>query len=479
MRPAAFAMCCAVSLTLAACSGDIGSRAGDGGPPDAASCGDAGDAAAPAPDAPATDAPAPGDAPASGDAPAGADAAPAATGCAPLPAPTGAVIDVTPAQVASLTTIVSGAAAGATIRFADGTYSLGGAYLWVAQPGVTLRSASGQRDAVILDGEYASTEVITVAANDVTVADLTIRRPNTHGIHVVSTAAGDTLRTRIYNVRIVDPAEQAIKINSGSAGKWVDDGEIACSRLELTDTGRPHVNPVNGGCYTGGVDGHDARGWTVRDNHIEGFWCPSGLSEHGVHFWTGSRDTLVERNVLRDNARAIGFGLNNPGTGRTYTDDPCPGVAATPDHYRGVIRNNFVAVARAELFASAAGADCAICLWSACRVKVVHNSIVATGAMFNAVEWRFAASTGIEVTNNLATHALMQRENAAATLTTNLQPAPLTLFVDAAGGDLHLAPGAAAAAAVGAGTPLAAGVCDDDIDADPRTSPPDLGADER
>lgn len=34
-----------------------------------------------------------------------------------------------------------------------------------------------------------------------------------------------------------------------------------------------------------------------------------GAPEHGIHFWTGSRGTLVERNLLKNNARAIGFGL--------------------------------------------------------------------------------------------------------------------------------------------------------------------------
>ena len=126
-----------------------------------------------------------------------------------------------------------------------------------------------------------------------TIADLTIREAATHPIHVVSTDGADTINTLIYNVHIVDPREQAIKINPNQGGYFVDDGEIACSHIELTDTGRSNVQPNPGGCYTGGVDAHQAWGWIIRDNVIEGFWCNTGLSEHAVHCWRGCRDTVV------------------------------------------------------------------------------------------------------------------------------------------------------------------------------------------
>ncbi|MCD6400417.1 MAG: hypothetical protein J7L73_00680, partial [Anaerolineales bacterium] len=118
-----------------------------------------------------------------------------------------------------------------------------------------------------------------------------------------------------YNVHIIDPGEQAIKINPVDNEHFPDYGTVACSHIELTDSGRTHIR---NNCYTGGIDAHRARGWVVRDNLIEGFWCASGLSEHAVHFWKGSRGTLVERNDLDNNARGIGFGLIESGEGRTY-----------------------------------------------------------------------------------------------------------------------------------------------------------------
>ncbi|MDX9720840.1 MAG: hypothetical protein RBU37_08825 [Myxococcota bacterium] len=401
---------------------------------------------------------------------------PPASGCPALPPASGTIIAVEPSQTAQLRGIVAAAAEGSTILFADGHYHLGGEYIWIDIPGLTLRSASGNREAVILDGDYETTEIITIAASNVTIADLSLRRAYTHPIHV-TTAGSDVVNTLIYNVAITDPREQAIKINPGSGG-FPDAGEIACSHLSLSDEGRPQVNPTSGGCYTGGVDAHQARGWVIRDNQIEGFWCPNGLSEHAIHLWRGCRDTLVMRNVLRDNARGIGFGLASSGEARSYVDAPCPTATGSyVDHYGGIIRNNVVFASRPELFASGSGFDCGICLWSACEAQVLHNSVVSTGPNFSSIEWRFSGASGNVVANNLVSHPLRERDGASATQLGNLGEAALSLFVDGAGGDLHLADGASA---IDQGVVLEPGLCDDDVDGEARLDgAPDVGADER
>ncbi len=398
--------------------------------------------------------------------------------CPPLPPPSGTTVTVS--SEGELWNAVNNASPGTTVLIANGTYNLAsnGYYLWIDTPGLTLRSASGDREAVVLDDNYQGSETITVAASDVTIADLTIKRARTHPIHVVSTDSGNTLNTLIYNVHIIDPGQQAIKVNPHSAKVYyADSGEIACSRIELTDAGRPKIWEINGSCYTGGVDVHQAWGWEIRDNHIEGFWCQQGLSEHAIHLWTGSRDTLVERNILTDNARGVGFGLLQSGIGRTYSDNPCPAASGYVDHYGGIIRNNFVHASRAGLFASDSGFDCGICLAQACNAKVLHNTVVSTSAPFSSIEWRFA-NTSAEITNNLVSHNLRERDGASAVLAGNLQNAPPNLFADAAAGDLYLLAGAAAA--IDQGAPLAAGLCDEDIDGDvrPLGSARDIGADE-
>ncbi len=401
----------------------------------------------------------------------------AAANCDALAKPVGNVINVTVAQAGQLQGIVSGAQSGDTISLADGTYTLNGAFLYFKTPNVTLRSTSGNRKAVILDGNYQGTEIVTVAASNVTIADLTIQKAYTHPIHVTTSGNSDTLNTLIYNVHIIDPREQAIKINPDYGNAFVDYGEIACSHLELTDQGRPLVQPVPDGCYTGGVDAHQARGWVIRDNRIEGFWCNTGISEHAVHCWYGCRDTVVERNVLVNNARGVGFGLLNSGTARTYADNPCPAAGnGYVGHYDGIVRNNFIFANDQGLLQSPNGFDCGICFWSACGAKAVHNTVVSTGPNFSSIEWRFSTSTGVEITNNIATHPLLERNSASATQAGNLENAQLSLFLDGGAGKLHLAAGASAAIDQGVSVP--AGVCDDDIDNEARSGPRDIGADE-
>jgi hypothetical protein len=387
--------------------------------------------------------------------------------CPPLAIPTGRVVSVS--SVAGLESAVNNALAGDTISIADGVYNLDGVYLLIDTPNVTLRSASGNREAVVLDGNYVTTEIIQIVASNVTIADLTLREAYDHPIHVMSSSTADTVGTLIYNVHVVDPGEQAIKINPhtmDNALYFPDDGEIACSHIELTDAGRPRIR---NNCYTGGIDGHQARDWVIRDNVIEGFWCPTGLSEHGVHMWVSCRDTRVERNVFRDNARGIGFGK------RVYSDDPCPSAGGGyVDHYGGIIRNNFVFAGDGALFSSQDGFDCGICLWQACGARVLHNTVASTQLPFSSIEWRFD-HTDVDLVNNLVSHNLRDR-GGSADLEGNLTNASLASFVDGAGGDLHLASTATAAI----DQVIAPSDVSGDIDGDLRPIGPasDVGADE-
>lgn len=393
--------------------------------------------------------------------------------CEPLPPPAGNVIFVDPSQVSFLYYAVCNANPGDTILLGDGTYSLNGLYLWVSAADVSIRSASGNREAVILDGNYQTTEIIHIAASNVTVADLTLKRPYFHAIHVEPPTDGDIFDTLIYNVRILDPGQQAIKINQNGT-YFADYGKISCCRIELTDTGRSKIWEINGSCYTGGIDAHQSQGWVIQNNVIEGFWCENGLSEHGIHLWRGCRDTLVERNQLIDNARGIGFGLLENGSGRTYDDNPCPG-ASYVGHYDGIIRNNFVFQTRVELRDSEAGFDCGICLWQACGPRVLHNTVVSAADPFSSIEWRFS-NTNAVITNNLISHNFMERDAATAFLEGNLDYQPLSLFIDGPGGDLHLTENASVA--VNQGVLIGNDLCVDDIDTDIRGFRPDIGADE-
>jgi hypothetical protein len=411
-----------------------------------------------------------------GGADAGMGGIPVLPGCDALPAPEGTIVEIGPRD--DLPGAVSAAAPGTTILLEDGSYDLTGSTVWVATDGIAIRGKSGDASAVVLEGGYdtAAGGLISIAdASNVTVADLTIRQPRYHAIHVTGTAAPAD-NALVYNVRIFDPGEQAIKINTGGNGFFADDGTVACSYLELTPAGRAQVEQYEAAgshCYTGGVDGHQAEGWVIRDNTITGFWCGNAdISEHAVHFWTGSRGTRVERNRLVDNARAVGFGLDS--SGRSYDDDPCLGVP-TAGHFLGVIANNFIAATDPDLFASPNGADSGIALWYACGVTVAHNTIAMSDAPYSAIEWRFDTTSAL-VVNNLTTHSLVPREEATATTVGNLENVAAVEFVDLAAHDLHLSEGATA---IGAGDAQGTTLAPDDIDGDVRPATPDVGADQR
>ena len=275
----------------------------------------------------------------------------------------------------------------------------------------------------------------------------------------------------LHNLGIIDPGQQAVKINPNDNG-YADFGTIECNLIQLTDTGR---SAIRDNCYTGGIDAHQAWGWQVRRNRIEGFWCAQGLSEHGIHFWRASRGTLVEENVIVDCARGIGFGLGESGGGRDYPDDPYPG-AGYLGHIDGRIRNNFVAASNAGLLASEYGFDTGIALEQARGTEVYHNSIASTQTpRSSSIEWRWS-NTLAEIANNLASSILKPRNSAVANLVGNLPDAPLAWFEVIAAGDLHLT--AQATGAVDQGVLLPAGSADTDIDGQLRDTTPDVGADE-
>jgi hypothetical protein len=400
--------------------------------------------------------------------------------CPALPAAIGTVITVS--TVPELVSAVNHASSGETIAILDGVYEMDGAYLRMDIPGVTLRSASGIRDAVVLDGNYLTTEIIQIVASNVTVADLTLREAYYHPIHVSTNAdldpVVDVTGTLIYNVYIIDPRQQGIKINPNpalNATAFADDGVIACSHIELTDEGRTHVS----GCYTGGIDAHQAQGWTIRDNLIEGFWCPTGLSEHAIHMWRSCKDTLILRNDLRNNARGVGLGLTTTGSGyRTYPGFTCPDASGYVDDYGGSVVNNVISAFDSGLFASQSGFDCGICFWNACDSRAYHNTIFTAnpGATFSGIEWRFPNTTA-EIYNNLSNEVMWGRENATGILGGNETGAAESWFVNPAGFDFHLKLSAVLAIDQGVGL---AGVTED-YEGDPRPSGGgyDIGADER
>lgn len=396
-----------------------------------------------------------------GPAPATGIQARAASLCPALPAPTGPVVRV--ATAAQLQDAVRRVVSNTTILLADGTYDLSATLVFRSVLHVTLRGASGRRDAVVLRGRGMSNAahggvphlVAVYDADDITVADLTLRDAYYHLIQVHGEDGPQ--RPRFYNLRLVDAGEQFIKGSTDGTRpdrRYADGGEVACSTFEYTDRAR--------GGYTNGVDLLAVAGWTIRDNVFRRIRAPRGqLAGPAVLVWRNSRDTVVERNRIIECDRGIALGLSPP-------DRHSREGGGRWDHQGGVIRNNFV---------SRTGAgDVGITVNFAREFRIQHNTVVLGRSFPWTIEYRFAGSRGF-VANNLTDGPIQARDGADAELAGNLTTATRAWFVDPAGGDLHLSP--AAGAAVDRAAP--GGGVADDIDGDGRPAGPasDVGADER
>jgi len=420
----------------------------------------------------------------------------AARGAAIIAA-TGSTITVSPAgdgqvmvdgSMRTLRQVVSNASDGDTVLLENGTYVLPSAEagsftgLYFTTPNVTLRSASGDAAAVIIDSDYrdlgGASATITVAAEGVVLADITVQRSVFHLIHLW--ADGDD--AVVHNVHLVDGGQQFLKASPGG-GEFVDRAEISCSSFRMTTAGRDNVwgyGPSDGSttCYTGGIDTHDARNWNVHDNRFEGIYCNAGgverpvhgmspgerggqtytggLSEHAIHMWDSEAGSghVIERNAIINCARGIGLGLR-------------------AEVYGTVIRNNMV-------FSEHAGSrehDVGIIVERAHDTQVDNNTVIFTSdaAYTSAIEYRWGSTAGLDVRNNLTSHRIRARNDADATLASNVTDADPSWFASAASGDLHLA-SCDEARVVGAGVVLDSVTTD--FDGESRGTANDVGADD-
>lgn len=368
----------------------------------------------------------------------------------PLPAPSGSVVNVS--TVGALQAAVGSLTSNRTIVIAPGTYQLTST-LWVngTFTNVTIRGATNDPDDVVLVGKGMGIADAAVpfgiwsggSVTSLTIANLTIRDIYQHPI--VFNAGTES--PRVYNVRLVNAGQQFLKANPDGSGGGVDNGLVEYSTFEYTNTAP--------GDYTNAVDVHRGRDWIIRHNLFRRIRAPQGqLAGPAILMWNGSSGTIAEGNTFIDCQRDIAFGL----------------VQRTPDdHSGGIIRNNVI-VRHAGM-----GGDVAIGVFDSPGTIVVHNTVLLNGQYPNAIEYRFANTSGVRIVNNLADARAQARDGASASLQGNVWTAAPSWFVNPTAGDLHLESAASLAIDRGVATSDAA----DDWDGEPRTGAPDVGADER
>ncbi len=337
-----------------------------------------------------------------------------------------------------------------TIVLGKGVYTLSDT-LRITAPYVTLAGSPAARGDTIVQGDGMSDSahigvLVRVAGAHFELRDLTLQRSRYHLIQIAGESKADA--PLIHNCILRDSYQQMIKVSISRAHREAssDGGLVENCVFEYTAGIGPQY-------YIGGIDAHGSKRWTVRGNIFRSIASPSlAIAEFAVHFWDGSADDIVERNLIVNCDRGIGFGLDSG-----------------PNH-GGIIRNNMI------YHASGSGlfADAGIALTNSPGTQVYNNTVFFDNDYPRAIEYRFPQTTGVLIANNLVNRAIAARNGASGIVVHNVTSARADWFVDAGGGDLHLA--SARPEVLGAGEQIAGLV--DDIDGRRRTggTNPDIGA---
>jgi hypothetical protein len=340
-----------------------------------------------------------------------------------LDAPAGRVVRVR--SEPELQAAVRGLRSNTTILIAPGTYRLTNTLQ--IQGGVTnvaLRGAAADRTSVVLRGRGMSQKDfggvphgISVAhASDVLLANFSVGDVWFHPITLQGQFG--CKRVRMFNLRLFDAGEQFLKSNPGKDGHGADDCTVEHCVFEFSDTSRHW--------YTQGMSVHGVSNWVVRNNLFRNIRGPKHDPNVGpcIDFWKGSRNTLVEGNVLVDCRMGIRFGVFNTGK-----------VKGVHDHEGGIIRNNLIWRQPDAVL----NPDGGILVWDSPGTKILHNTVILNGTYTNgAIEYRW--SDDIVVANNLTDARIWKREEASGKEANNVVIKDYEIFKDAAAANLHLAP---------------------------------------
>lgn len=373
-----------------------------------------------------------------------------------LPQPTGTIVRVS--TTAELTEALAHAEPGTTILLADGVYPIT-KHLRIRQDRIALRSQSGNRRKVILDGSAGGPHddmIIMRGAKDVLIADLTLRNCRHYAIKM----DGDSgiHRPRIYNVKLHNvwtrgvkgtdpgynyhdpdqqpPAEATRKIRpTGGSIRYC---------LFVNDTIKPYHDDGFNGDYVGGIDMMGLKDWVIADNVFIGLRGKNGKGRGAIFTWVASEGVISERNIFVNCDRSICYG--NP--------------SGPPLHMTGgIVRNNVIVNGRFAAVEMIRTRDTA----------VYNNSIWATDMTHDTVSF-FQGSQGARFYNNLVhgwVHCPAELDRAHNVI------GDLTgYFVNPEVGDLRLT--SKAAAAIGRAQPLAD--VPEDFKAQKRSANPTIGA---
>jgi hypothetical protein len=329
---------------------------------------------------------------------------------------------------------------GDTILMANGTYNAY-SYTQVDIENITIKSQSGIRDSVILNGNgmYSG---FWIDANNVTIKDITIKNAEYNCIYTNDSI--DNLH--IINCRLIDSGEHFIKIRRGYDPSPSENGIVEDCLFEYS----AGVGPQS---YIGGIDGHFCKDWIIINNVFNYIKSPGAtLAGYALHFWNDSENTLVEKNLIINCDRGIGFGLgSSANTG-------------------GIIRNNMI-------YHDNSTGDVGISLQISPDTQVYNNSIFLDNDYYSAIECRFTETQNVYIANNLSNKNIWFRDGATGVVEYNNLNAISDWFIDESNGDLHLSSDTLSQV-VDQGISISGLIDDFDGDIRPQGFGIDIGADE-
>ena len=383
----------------------------------------------------------------------------------PLPAPKGRAIRVT--NVAELESAATALKSGQTILLAPGVYKLPRSLYIQNADDVSVRGAGGDRSKVVLDfSDSRHTEGVAFSnCKRVLFADLTVQNVKQNGMKI----NGDLGATHvtIRNIHSRNVWQRHVKGPQSPAGPdgirpWIPGLRIEFCLFEndrpkqMGDDPYEDENPNNfRHNYIGGLDLMSTDGLVVADNVFRNIKGMTGEGRGAVFVWVGSKNAVIERNLVIDCDQGICLGNSSRGDESLHHATVC------------VVRNNFIVrCPEGHLFAS---------FTTGCRF--LHNTVHDPQGRFRRPLRATGANEGLEVAGNVFSGPEVPPENREGTIDfhDNLNRDVTAYFRDPDRGDLRLLPTAVDAIDRGPEPALVT----DDILKQPRRGRPDLGAAEQ
>jgi hypothetical protein len=373
-----------------------------------------------------------------------------------LPRGDGPAVEVS--DVPGLIEALSSAKPGQTILLADGHYMMD-RYVQISADNVTLRSASGHRERVIIDGAQSRhRELLGISAcSGVTIADLTIQNIRCNGFKINSNT--NVQKLTIYNCIIHNIWQRGVKgVKVPRENRPAERPKNCRIQYCLFYNDRPKrlsddPSDIAKGNYVAGIDVMYATDWIISDNVFAGIQGRTFEGRGAIFIWHDSRNCVIERNIIID--CDVGLQLGNPhrDSETTYHCIDC------------IARNNFITRAPEAGIVTVYTKDC----------KVLNNTIHDPESRLGRLLRSVFTNDGLLFANNLLSGPGIRNESDSTISYSNNLIKDLTdYFVNPASGNLHLKKGAIYVVDKG----VAMAEVTEDFDRQPRGSMPDIGADE-